>query len=263
MTAFPQLTSGAVAQFPWRKFIRYRTVRNQPKTGAEIELNDVAFEERRWELPLSELSDAEWQALEDLHATSQGSRAGFTFLEPGANLLSWSEDFAQVVWEQSGGLALTSGQGDPFGGSRAWDLTSGSAISLQQRLAAPGNYRLVGSTSLKTTASGVELRLSDGVTTSAASVVGDDAWHVIEVGWLGGSTQEEIIFEVVGPAGASIAIYGMQLEAQVSRSPYKRTGPRGGIFANARFADDHLEQSLTGPNSHSTTVQIVWTPSSI
>ncbi len=263
MTYFPQLASGAVAQFPWRKVLRYRVIRNESTNGSEVELDDLPFEERRWELPLSELSDSEWQTLADLHAAVQGSRFGFTFLEPGANLLSWSEDFSQDVWEKAGGLTLTSGLADPFGGSSAWRLSAGSAVSALQRMAAPAACRYVGSAWIKTGAAGVELRLSDGVTSSTTSFAADGAWHVGEVGWPGGSAQEEVSLEIFAPAGASIEVYGAQVEAQVARSAYKRTGLRGGVYANARFAEDRLKQRFAAPNSHSTTVRIVWTPSSI
>ncbi len=263
MMVFPQLTSGAVAQFPWRKFLRFRTVRNRPRSGEEIELDDIAFEERRWELPFSDLTDAEWQALEDLHAASQGARSGFTFLEPGANLLNWSENFTQQAWAKSVGLSLTPGISDPFGGARAWELSAGSAMSLSQSLSAPGSYRLIGSAWVRTNAVGVELRLSDGLVTRSEAVIADGVWRPVEALWPGGSAQDAIVIELAGAAGTSLEVYGMQAEAQVSRSAYKRTGARGGVFENARLADDRLEQRLAGPNSHSTTVRIVWTPSSI
>jgi hypothetical protein len=43
-------------------------------------------------LSYTALSDAELAALEQFFASAQGTLNGFTFLDPAANLLAWSED---------------------------------------------------------------------------------------------------------------------------------------------------------------------------
>ncbi len=61
MTVFPQLSSGAVAQFPFRKGLRFRTLVNQAADGSEIRFADVDYRARAWELAVHQLSDQEWR----------------------------------------------------------------------------------------------------------------------------------------------------------------------------------------------------------
>jgi hypothetical protein len=82
MPAFPQLASGAMAQMPLQRAIRFRSRSNVARDGSVVRLGDQDFEERTWHLAFRDLTDAEWQALEDLFAASEGRLGVFTFLEP-------------------------------------------------------------------------------------------------------------------------------------------------------------------------------------
>ena len=75
MDVFPQLSSGAVSQFPHAVTTSYRTLLNRALDGSEIYATDVDFHTRRWELDLDQLSDQEWQSILDLCRFSQNGRA--------------------------------------------------------------------------------------------------------------------------------------------------------------------------------------------
>ena len=90
MLVFPQLSSGAVAQLPLRRETGRRTLVNRALDVNEIRVLDVDFFDRQWELPLELLTDAEWQAIQDLFTAAEGRLKTFLFLEPGENLLKWS-----------------------------------------------------------------------------------------------------------------------------------------------------------------------------
>ena len=121
MTVFPQLSSGAVAQFPFRKELRFRTLVNQAADGSEIRFTDVDYRARAWELAVHQLSDQEWQSIEDLHNQVEGRLQTFLFLEPGANLLAWSEQFGDAVWQKSGGVSAAGRSARPSRGRRSRD----------------------------------------------------------------------------------------------------------------------------------------------
>lgn len=264
MRIFPELGSGAAAQFPWRRTIGYRTVRNRFVAGEEIDFGDVALEARRWELPLTELENEEWQAIQDLFEETGGRRLPFTFVEPGSNLLAWSESLDEDVWVKSAGIAIEAGQPDPSGGTTATSLSAGASWTVSQAIAAPASRAFTASAWLKCSAGGGTFGLSDGAgQTKQLAIDGDNVWRPCELLWRQASAAEQMILAISGAGGATIVAYGLQVEPQPGRSSYKRTKEQSGVFANAYFDQDSLEHDLTGPNENSGIVRIQWTPSPI
>ena len=104
MITFPQLSSGAISQFPLVTKTRFRTLVNRAMDGSEIHASDLDFESRSWELDLNQLTEQEWQSIVDLHQQVEGRLQEFRFLEPGGNLLTWSEVFNDPVWTRDAGI---------------------------------------------------------------------------------------------------------------------------------------------------------------
>ena len=265
MDVFPQLSSGAVSQFPYSTNTRYRTLVNRALDGSEIHATDVNFLTQRWELELNQLSDQEWQGILDLHQQVEGRLQTFLFLEPGGNLLSWSEAFDDSVWLMGPGIAVADSQPDPFGGTRAARVTnSGSQGSLSQVLNVPASFRYAGSIWARTTTSGVALQVSDTASqTVVATFNNSNQWKRYSVGYNLTSALESVDFKVVVPAGSTVDVYGPQLEAQPAPSKYKKTLQQAGVYASARFEDDMLADRATGVNRHSGVIRILWTQSPI
>jgi hypothetical protein len=253
MLVFPQLSSGAVAQLPLRRETRYRTLVNRLPGGFEIRFSDLDYFERHWQLPLEHVSDTEFQAIRDLFAATEGRLKSFVFLEPGENLLAWSEKFTESVWMPAG-VSVAEGITDPFGGADASQLTG--AGSLTQTLAITAWFRYASSIWARTSQSGASLQLG------AASVPIDttNQWRRYTLAtWFNGSTAETLDFRIV--SGGALDIYGAQLEAQPAASYYKKTLQQGGVHPGARFASDTLEDQATGPGEHAGLITITWTPS--
>lgn len=259
MPVFPQLASGAVSQLPLRRETQYRTLLNRLADGSEIRVTDLDYFERHWELPLESITDAEWQAIHDLFTAAEGRLKSFLFLEPGENLLAWSEKFIEAVWVK-GGVSVAEGIGDPFGGTGASQLTGAGAVS--QTLAVPARFRYAASLWARTSAAGAALELNDGAgAQKSATLDPSGQWRRYELAtaWTS-STSETVVFRVTTPGGA-VDIYGAQLEAQPAVSDYKRTLQQGGVHPGARFSSDTLGDRVTGPGEHSGVIQITWTPS--
>ena len=53
-----------------------------------------------WQLQYANLSDTELAALQQFFTAMEGSLNSFTFLDPAANLLAWSEDLTNAVWRR-------------------------------------------------------------------------------------------------------------------------------------------------------------------
>ncbi len=259
MLVFPQLSSGAVSQLPLRRQTGYRTLVNQALDGSEIRVADADYLDRQWELSLQALSDGEWQAIQALFAATEGRLQTFLFLEPGENLLAWSDDFTQAAWVKSG-VTVATGIADPLGGTAASELSGAGALS--QSLNIPASFRYAASIWARTTGAGASLQLSDGGgQQSAAAFAGDGQWRRYSLSTAFTGTSQTLVFAVNTPGGAAVDLYGAQLEAQPAASAYKQTLQEGGVHAAARFSSDTLQDRATSPGQHSSVIRISWTPS--
>jgi hypothetical protein len=259
MLVFPQLSSGAVSQMPLKRQTEYRTLLNQSLDGNEVRVADASFVGRAWQLPLQSLSDQEWQAIQTLFAAAEGQLQTFLFLEPGGNLLEWSEGFTQAAWVAAG-ITIAGGITDPTGGAAASELTGAGTLS--QSLNIPVEYRYAASIWARTSQPGASLQLSDGASQQASAAFADDGqWHRYMLGtaWTGSS--QTVVFTVTTGGAATLDIYGAQLEAQPQASAYKQTLQQSGVHPAARFGSDTLGDRATSPSQHSGVLQIKWTPS--
>ncbi len=187
----------------------------------------------------------------------------FLFLEPGANLLSWSEQFSNAVWTKGAGLTVVGGQPDPSGGAAAAQLTDGGSASfLGQTLNIPAAFRYGASVWARTTSVGTKLRLSDtGGLLAETTFDSNNEWRRYSISSQLASLSELTEYSIVVPAAASVDIYGPQLEGQPSASLYKRTLKQAGLYPGARFDMDVLADRAMGVDQHSGVIRISWTPS--
>ena len=82
MTAFPQLKTGAVAQYP---IVRREEFQNQTVRfvdGTDQRYRDAGAARRRWEIQLSGLDEKELAAIEEFFVANQGAYGSFAFADP-------------------------------------------------------------------------------------------------------------------------------------------------------------------------------------
>jgi hypothetical protein len=254
MLCFPQLSTGAVGQYPIAKRRVSRTVVNGAADGAEVKLPDAAAGEVEWELAFATLSDAERAALTELHGVAEGRLGAFTFLDPTDNLLCWSEQLDQPVWERNLLLTVTAGVSDPNGGTRATRVsnTGAGALAIRQVVNGPGWYQFAfGMLARSDQPQQITLvRSTASQTHSVAFSVGPEWKRILLSGQFGG-TEEVVSFAVQLGAGHWVDLYGIQAEAQVGLSGYKATLSRCGVYPLARFMSDELSMTAEGPGQHS------------
>ena len=253
MLIYPQLTSGALMQFPSQKRRRLRTVMNVLGDGSCLKLSDPAAEITEWQLQYSNLSDAEAAALQQFFEATEGSLRVFTFLDPTANLLAWSDQLEHTGWNKGPLLSIAGGLADPTGGTNAWHLSNSGAAAqvLSQTLEAPGEYRYCLSVYAKSVA-GATVNLICGPVRAERTLANE--WGRIAISANGGPT-DAVEFGIEFPAGASADVFGMQVEAQTGASPYKPS-TTGGVYPNTWFRDDSLAVTATDVNRYSATVNI-------
>lgn len=256
MLAYPQLTSGAVAQFPVQKCRHLRTIVNALADGNTIKLADPAGEITEWQLQYVGLSDEEASALQQFFEVTEGSLNTFTFLDPTANLFAWSGHLDHAAWSKEPFLSVSGGLADPVGGTNAWRLYNSGAAEqrISQTLQAPGGCLYCLSAYARSSASGTNVALLRGIDRADRAL--GPAWSLITFSGRGNASAENIEFGIEVPAGGSLDVFGLQVEPQASASVYKPS-TTGGVYPNASFRDNLLSVTATDVNRHSATVNII------
>jgi hypothetical protein len=259
MHYFPQLSTGAVGQYPIQKRRRSRTVVNEAWGGTRLKLADADSAAVEWTLDFQTLTGDERDALEQLFGEVEGRLVDFTFLDPTDNLLCWSEKLDEAVWERNLLVTITPAVEDPNGGASASRVSNSgiAALAIQQTVNAPGWFQYGFSVQARSDQS-QQLRLvrSTGAhTQSAAFGIGADWQKILLSGKFTGS-EEQVSFGIEVAPGGSVDLFGVQVEAQPGASGYKKTFSKGGVYPKARFLDDSLALTADGPDQHSCRIRI-------
>ena len=166
----------------------------------------------------------------------EGRLTPFTFLDPIDNLLAWSEQQNQPVWQADTLLTLTAGVADPMGGTAAYQVSNPTAatLMLQQSINAPASLDYCLSLYARSDQS-TRLWLVRGSETDAQAI--SPQWtRLISAGQLQDYRRFHQLRNCAG-SGRTVDVFGIQAEAQTSASLYKQTAETGGVYPNARFRD--------------------------
>jgi hypothetical protein len=244
-----------MAQFPFTRSRKWRAIANQLESTEQIILPDAAAGEIEWRLSYQDLTDAEAASLSSLFTSTQGSFGAFTFIDPMANLLGWSEDLSQPVW-QAGLLQHASGVSDPLGTLRASSITNTSpgTQTLTQTLALPGSYVACFSVYLRSDAAGSVTIQRDGTHVTAAL---GPAWQRVFVNGAGASGAVQSSFSVSVAAAQTIDIWGLQVEVQPYPSTYRQTTAPLGIYEETYFENDELGITSVSPHLSSCDIRLL------
>ena len=256
MLYFPQLPSGAVSHYPIQKRRTQRTIVNDCQDGREIRLADAGAAQVAWNLAYGTLADAELAMLEQFFQSTEGSLNSFTFLDPTANLLLWSESLGNGAWAASSFLQLTGNLTDALGGTNATRITNptGSEGTLMQTLNAPEWFTYCLSVYARASQSGSITLKRQAASGTYATQPG---WKRITFAGQSQGTAGTVAVGLGVPAGQSVDVFGLQLDAQPGASRYRQTFSNAGVYANARFATDTFGMTTSAPNRHSCALRIV------
>ena len=260
MLCYPQLTSGAISQFPVTRTASIRTVANQLIGGSTIRMADSGARSVFWQLRYSNLTDVERSSIEALFEAAEGQLTTFTFLDPTDNLLGWSEDFTQPVWRADPLLVLSGGISDPLGGFSATRITN-TAQTLQriiQQAGAPSGLLYCCSVYLKSgVPTPVQLVAGANSQVFAVSATPGTTWSRKTTAVRVADSSDTVYFGVEVPAGVQLDMFGFQVEAQPETGLYKKTFDKGGVYSRTRFSSDTLVFASDAPNQNSATVELI------
>lgn len=256
---YPQLMSGALAQYPIRKTRIARTIKNVLPDGSLILLADPGAARLVWQLSYADLDAVDAASLQALFNACAGPFHAFTFIDPTSNMLVSSSNLTSGVWQTSSLINVAAGATDPGGGSAAFTLTNtGQATEeISQALLVPSGYQYCFSLyATSAQVSNVTLIRRGGSTEESEPVpIGPNWMRLISTGRLNdpGATFSVAISLA---AGQQVGIFGVQLEAQIAPSRYCPTAQTGGVYAQAHWSADQLTLIANAPNLFSTSFDI-------
>ncbi len=256
---FPQLSSGAIGQYPIRKTKVSRTVKNAMQDGSLISYADPNGGQLIWQLGYTALSSQDLNLLVEHFNACQGRLQKFTFIDPTDNMLANSYDLLAPSWQCSNLVQVAANQEDPAGGSSAFTLANNAQTNqvLSQTLAVPSGYQYCFSVYiLSAEPTPVQLIRGGSSTQQTAAAMASSQWiRAVSSGVL--SDQGSTLTVAIGLApGQQVSLYGPQLEAQILPSCYRPTGNTGGVYPNAHWDVDELAISGEAPNLFSTVFTI-------
>jgi len=262
--AFPQLSTGAFAQYPIRKTIKIQTIKNILADGTMLDASDPGAGQIVWTLSYVGLSSDDANAIQGHFEACGGPLRAFIFLDPTDNLLTYSTDLTQSPWITPSGVTITSGLADPNGGTSAFSVTNGGSAAQQitQTLAAPVNYQYCFSLYASSVASGTLnlIRGSANAQQTNSYPLGP-AWSRISSSGALNDSGTGLSVAISLAAGQSVTLYGPQLEPQLSASRFRPTYSNSGLYKNAHWAVSELVFTPSAPNVFSTSFSIetsVW-----
>jgi len=138
-------------------------------------------------------------------------------------------------------------------------VNAGSAPgAIAQTLAVPGNFRYTLSMWAKTTgASSVTLSATTTGGSMTRSIALTSQWSRASMDIELGLNTDSVVFGAELDAGATVDLFGMQVEAQPGTSDYKKTAGSGGVHATSRFAEDELTVTAKGTDVFDAVIRIV------
>ncbi len=260
MLYFPQLSTGALTQYPLSKMREARTVVNLFQDGRASRLLDATSKLVDWRMSLTGLNEAERNALESLFQATEGRLGDFTFLDPTDNLLRWSEDLTAESWEKGPLVSLAAAFADPAGTERATRAvnTGAAAQQIEQSIEGPAWFQYCFSVYARANVSTpVVLYSTDGTVLASTLAAAGPSWRRLVHSSRLESTSGATVFGLELGPGAAVELYGFQAECQPAPSAYRRTTTRSGVYERARFGDDVLMVTADGPGEYSCAVRIV------
>lgn len=250
---FPQLSTGAAVQFPLTKTFNCRTTVNRLLDGSTIRVADPDASSYAWELQYRGLTDAERVSLEEFFLQVEGRLRTFLFLDPCANLLTWSDEPARAAWSADPLLRV-----EVLDSHIKLTNTSQTTQELRQTVAIPGwNYYCFSAQVMSPQPSPVQLVLTNADGQLESAVAASAEWEsALCSGRIDGAAEEITCVIRVAP-GAVIWARRLQLQAQPNASGYRTSTSRNGIFRQTRFDDDALTFRADGLDDFATTVRLI------
>ena|SRR5690242_13942201 len=236
---FPQLSTGALVQYPVKRTKSVRTVETRTEDGSVLTYFDPKGSILSWQLEYSGITLAEVNQLQALFEACAGRFRAFTFIDPVANLLT-------SQWQAGVGVTVA---------GNIYTNASNAPAEVFQMFSIPSGYVYCFSLSGNMNA-GAESMLTlirRGSATEERTTLPVNSPLLVSSGVLAdGGLRFTAAVQLL--PGQSIDLSQAQLEAQPSPSPFRPA--RGGVYPAAHWAIDELLFTAIGPDLFNTSFSI-------
>jgi hypothetical protein len=256
---YPQLSSGALAQYPIRRAAVTRPVANVLPDGTTIALPDPGASRLFWQLAYTELELADLQAIQAHFTGCAGPLRAFTFIDPTGNMLSSTSDLTQGPWLAGPSIQITGGLPDPNGGSQAFSVVNAAQAveELTQTLTVPSNYQYCFSIYVNCSAASAISLTRRGATVSATDSISiSPGWTRISSSGKLNDPGTQLTIAVELAPGQRLQLFGPQLEPQIAPSRYRANAQSGCVYPQSHWASNQLAVTAEAPNLYAVVVSI-------
>ncbi len=262
-TYFPQILSqGVTTSLPYETGLSYRTVFEDMENGKRYSYKWRTNPLGQFTVNLPLMTGAEVAKLRDFIYACEGRLREFIFLDPGGNLVNYSDDFSHASW---GNTAVTVGGSvtDPYGGTQARLCTATSSNSLLFSTVLPvGNALgmvLCASVWARALSSGQSLSI--GFVDSGFSVLGNSIWPLTQNQWIRihhtiNLATNSSIRMLIGGLGTSIQLFSAQCVPMPGPGPRLLTPGADALRSKCRLGTDEISITNSGVNQFSATIPI-------
>ncbi len=267
MPYFPQVNGNLIlTQTPYQWIESFDTIFDEQETGMKysyprrgVGLDNFPTDELgRFAVNFSSITDAEVAVLKAFFVSMRGRWGTFRLLDPGGNLLQYSEDFTQAYWAKT--LTVGSTQSDPFGNSRAYSVSSGTLRGLVG--AADGlmsGIRVCAS--LYANARSVGLQGTIGFVDRTTSTNYSTVFDLPNGGWKriyhSFTLPTNNAFDVYLSFSGTCWVFGAQVSPMKGEGAYVKAPGNYGYHENCRFDTDVFERQVSGPDQNALQLPIV------
>jgi hypothetical protein len=228
---FPQLSTGALVQYPVKRTKTVQTVSTESEDGSVLTYFDASGSALTWQLEYDGITQAEADRLQALFDACAGRFRAFTFIDPTANLLH--QQWQAGVGVSNAGTVYTNEGNAPAEVSQVFPLPSNYVYC----------FSLAGDLNSDEEATVTLIRR--GSTTQEKATVPLRRALLVSSGALDEAGLQFAVAIQLQP-GQSIDLAQAQLEAQPMPSPFRPA--RGGVYPEAHWAIDELIITAMGPD---------------
>lgn len=274
---FPQVNSNLIlTQLPYQSKLSYETVVNDLETGIRYSFPRRAANLDgyptvplgKFGINFSSITDTEVSDLKTFFDARRGRWESFRFLDPGGNLLQYSEDFTKSYWDKSSGVTTGATVADPFGGNLATSLAGTGGDSKILGVIGPtdggmSGFRMCVSVwvNARDPNASIFLGFTDGTTTRGSTIqIPYQTWRRISYSdtiWTSSQIKAVMGGSSTWSGGKQIYTYGFQVSPMKGEGAYVRTPGNYGYHENVRFDVDSFSVNHLGPNQNQVNLPLV------
>lgn len=252
-TYFPQINAGGImTALPYTSEFAYRsTAENSNYTGRRFAWKWRASPLGRYIINLQALTTDELAVVKNFFYSMEGRKGEFAFLDPGGNLVNYSDDYSNASWSKSG-ISVGGAVTDPLKGSLATSLSSSITSGVLYTTVIPGGNAsgFVVTASVWARATGAGQTLAIGFLDNSLSNLGFITYSLTQNVWrrisctITLATNSAIIMNIGGAntwgSGQTIQLFGAQCSPLPGPGARLLTPGTDGLRPYCRFDTDDL-----------------------